>query len=304
MSTSPVRLFGLFFFIPLFLWAQSAQAPSAPDTNTVPFEGHITVDDRISSPEVNAGDTLIYTVSLSWNSPNENYAFWPPETPQIKGLKFSHMQTTNEKRSTQAGYESKTTFHLFFIGETPGEGEIGSSQIKYLSRGSKDFEYLHLKSRSITVKPRPREFPFAILIKGLIILALSICFGLLYYRNYKKKKAKYALEHPLSPKEQTLKYLTECKKVRLEGEVADYYEEIGNIIKSYLVRTGVLPQEKKSFSQILEALETSSFTPSVKSSFVSVLKTCEEIRFSGIVPEPGEIDLFETKVKNIFKEIE
>jgi hypothetical protein len=300
MKGKNLALFCL-FFCGICLAQTTATAPGS-SASPQPFEGQISVSTGLSTPSVAEGDTVRYAITLSWTGQSENYIFWPPEVPRVTGLEFSHMQTTNRKKSSATGYESSTEFSLFFLGVTQGEGSIGPLEIKYRSRGSEDFEYLHVPSQTVTISKRPKELPVRLLLKVLIAAGLIVILVIFYIRMRKQKRERIqGVEKPLQ--ERLAERFRSLQAKRIAGEIAEYYHEIAIMLMDFLYETEELEAPVKSLHAFPEALERSEISPERKKQLSEIFNRCEQIRFSGNIPEPHEIDSFEYKIKEIFSSI-
>ena len=294
--------FSLFSFVPV--WAQPPVSSSNSDTGVVPFEGQISIDARLSAPTVSVGDTIVYEIIVNWSGSNEDFVFWPPEVPKTSGVGFSHMQTVNQKKSTFEGYKSKTIFRLYFFGEVPGDGELGETKVKYLSRGSKDFAYLHVKSQSLVVAPRPKGLSDSMILKGIIIALLLAGLGGGLFLVRKQKKNKLKKEPDRSPADKAMEHIASAQAMRLDGDSAGYYQQMENALISFLTQKGIIDSKQKSLAVLESAVDSAEVKGLLKNEIKDVIRVCEEMRFSGYLPEQHEIDSFELKVKKILKELE
>ena len=283
--------------------AQTAKDSVADTTAIIPFEGQITADSRLEKTTCTIADTVLYTIVLSWKGSNENYMFWPPETPQVQGLEFAYMQTMNEKKSTNEGYESRTTFKLYFVPTAIGESEISEAKIKYLSRGAKEVSYLYIKSQRIKITSAPRQLPTAIIIKLVLILLLAGALGYGYYRIRRQRLLLLKKEPVKTPAEKALHRLNAIKIKRIEGNITDYYHEISLLLKELIIDKKIIAINPKSIIEAISLIEKSELSSELKSSLKSAFNLCEEIRFSHAVPEAEKIDFFETKIKDIIQSL-
>ncbi len=284
-----------------FLWCSSIAQPQAPvsDSATIPFEGRISLDCRLEPAQVAAGDTTVFHVQVSWKGPTEDFIFFAPNVPESEGLSFSHMQTVNEKKGTVEGIESKTIFLLHFVAEKPGQGRIGDLQIKFLTRGGKEPEVLSSSGRPVIILPAPRHFPWVLAVKLLATVGLAAVFAGITIR-IRKEKARQAAAPPMkTPLEKATEALTMAHRKILEGDASGYYHEVSGVLRQFLVDSDIAGTAGLPVQRMIQALEGSPLDDSSKTEARSLLSSCEEMRFSGIAPEQHELELFETRVRNL-----
>ncbi|MCI0532239.1 MAG: hypothetical protein L0Y74_09885 [candidate division Zixibacteria bacterium] len=165
---TPAIIATLIGFCPAKLFPQTVNQP-------VPIQ----ISTRISDSSLIWGDTLVYTVRISWNGAGDLYLIEPLQLSNLENLKVvgESMHTGSGGQPSPA--EAFREFHYRLTADTIGEAHIGEQEINYYNTRTDQATSYRSQAYVLQIKPasRPGRFiGFLFAIGALLVAGYAIRF--------------------------------------------------------------------------------------------------------------------------------
>ena len=232
-------------------------------------------------------------VTAEWPQGEETYVVFKPTLPGLSGLSISEENSFGETLTLNSQIVQRV-IHLykFSITNAPGEiAETGNIFIDYRNASEKEIQHKQLSGFSFKVTS-PEHIFFIIIV--FVILGILTLIVILVFKR-KKKVAPNKLEPVIETK--FLEKLNSIKRLRLEGNIPLYFEELETLLRYYFRKKyniGSLEDWKPA--------SNSSAGPDKRTLLIIIdlLKLSCDVRYAGTIPNTHDQERIFDFLKKIF----
>jgi len=174
------------------------------------------------------------TIATEWLQGSNSYIIYPPEMPQLLGLKITDYVTFGQSLTVNTQIIQRV-IHLFKFSVTNNVGmiaETGPIFINYRLSGSKEKMHRQLSGIRFKVVRFSRNFLMILIPSILLLLLIPIVSTIIIIIASRKKKKILILDNS-SVEDSIMKELEQVKKYKIEGDIKRYFHELDELIKKY-----------------------------------------------------------------------
>lgn len=279
-----MKIFSCLLLIPLLGWCRPVSAaPGASDA------GLPRLNASLSRSRISVGGLTELVLEVSWRGEPEELEFTPPDPPVPELL--VPVESGQETSVTRDGGETRRfrRYIFTFRGENRGRGKIGPVEISYRHRDG-DEEY-RLTSPPLEISVAggagrwiPAWLSGAGTIAGILAGAVLLGFYIAWtVKRYRKKANRMIRDYAESVEEESLKELNALPRLRLAGEIEEYYLRLARIFSGYLEKKY---GEAPSAADIEKEEKLPGLSEEERGVLAAILHELEESRF-GRYPRTG-----------------
>ncbi len=268
-----------------------SQGPSPAfdnDSSSTPLI-QLKVTSFFSKSLIHMGDSLEYTVRVSWEDPHIPVTVLAPDSLDFIGLKRVGQSTTHRKIASAAGLSSQTEFTFQLVAASPGSATASALRLRYFAgvRGSEEQLYVapvHIQIDAAKV-PLQKRLWFR-LIALVALLAFLYWIALMGFKQLQKKK-----NEKIKPQNNWAERVREIKgRIRL-GESKKILLDIEALCIQFLQSQAKMLRSENRFNPLLDEYlgEHTDISSDIKEEWYSLKQEFEHARFGGGQRESHEL---------------
>jgi hypothetical protein len=278
------------------------------------FCNSISLEGAPARLDVPLGETLAYTLRLSWSGEQDLYRVVHIVDPHLERFEIgaSTVEQKNVVENDRRISEYITRYEL--VPREEGKGRIGTITVQYRIPPDTTTYHLTTAEYAITITPPSASFAEGRTIPAIVILGMLCILAAYFVFGRKVKRYIPAFCTPneeedtsdqiSSPREEALEKVAQLKNARISGKIRDLYAEIPGILSTYLVRRFDLMIPRSSWEDIIRIAGKMDIESDRIQQLHHFRQECEKVLFAATIPAPEEIDSFLKKVVEWLEQID
>lgn len=243
-------------------------------------------------------------VEASWRGQPGAIRLSPIDLPLVTNFKITATASSNIVKSEGGQTVTIRRYEFKLQPETLGMAYVDAVRLEYedADGNQHSLQAPRLQAKGIDPVADPGESNFI----QFVIAGLAIVFaaggGVLYVRHRKQKRARElaAAAERVSLEEEYLQKLASAVDVHAT-HLAPQYEELSNLLRSYLRAAFHLDDIAATTEELLHALERTDLPEDHRNHIQEILQNCDVVKFSGSAADPGQFARFYTLTEELLR---